>query len=59
MLCGAAAGEATEVRIGRQLGVGYLQVYVMQEQKLLEKYAKEEGIDGLDVTYQPIGSRHC
>jgi NitT/TauT family transport system substrate-binding protein len=56
MLCGAAAGEATEVRIGRQLGVGYLQVYVMQEQKLLEKHAKEEGIDGLDVTYQPIGS---
>ena len=56
VLCGTAAGEATEVRIGRQLGVGYLQVYVMQEQKLLEKYAKEEGIDALDVTYQPIGS---
>ena len=56
VLCGTAAGEATEVRIGRQLGVGYLQVYVMQEQKLLEKYAKEEGIDSLDVTYQPIGS---
>jgi NitT/TauT family transport system substrate-binding protein len=56
VFCGTAAGEATEVRIGRQLGVGYLQVYVMQEQKLLEKHAKEEGIDGLDVTYQPIGS---
>ena len=56
VICGSAAGEATEVRFGRQLGVGYLQIYVMQEEKLLEKYAKEEGIDSLNVTYQPIGS---
>ncbi len=56
IVCGAAAAETTEVRIGRQLGVGYLQAYVMQEQKLLEKYAKEEGIDKLDVTYKAIGS---
>lgn len=52
----AAQAEPKEVRIGRQLGLGYLQLYVMEEQKLLEKYAREEGIEGLTVSYKAIGS---
>lgn len=47
---------AVEVRIGRQLGIGYLQVYVMQDQRLLEKHAKAEGVGDLDVAYHAIGS---
>ena len=47
---------AVEVNIGRQLGIGYLQLYVMQDQKLFEKHAKAEGIDDLQVAYHAIGS---
>ena len=47
---------AVEVNIGRQLGIGYLQVYVMQDQKLFEKHAKAEGIGDFKVTYHAIGS---
>lgn len=56
MFSGLVTAETTEIRIGRQLGVGYLQIYVMQERKLIEKYAKEEGLDNLDVSYKAIGS---
>jgi len=56
MLAFASAAGAVDVRIGRQLGIGYLQVYVMQDQKLFEKHAKAEGIEGFNVTYQAIGS---
>lgn len=51
-----AAAESNQMRIGRQVGLGYLQTYVMQAQKLVEKYAKAEGIDDLQVTYQAIRS---
>lgn len=56
LLALAGAAGAVDVRIGRQLGVGYLQVYVMQDQKLLEKHAKAEGIENFNVTYHAIGS---
>ncbi len=52
----AAHAETKEVRIGRQLGLGYLQLYVMEEQKLVEKFAREEGLEGLTVSYKAIGS---
>lgn len=52
----AARAETKELRFGRQLGLGYLQLYVMEEKKLVEKYAKEEGLEGLTVSYQAIGS---
>lgn len=48
--------NAIEINIGRQLGIGYLQVYVMQENKLLEKHAKAEGVDDFTVHYHAIGS---
>jgi len=37
------------VRFARQLGLGYLQFYVMEEQKLVEKHAKANGIPDLKV----------
>ena len=52
----AANAETKALRIGRQLGLGYLQLYVMEDLKLVEKYAQEEGLDGLAVSYKGIGS---
>ena len=52
----SAPASAIEVNIGRQLGIGYLQLYVMQDRNLFEKHAKAEGIDDFKVTYHAIGS---
>lgn len=52
----STAADAIEVNIGRQLGIGYLQLYVMQAQKLFEKHAKAQGIDDFRVNYHAIGS---
>lgn len=51
-----ARAETTELRIGHQLGLGYLQIYVMQADQLVEKYAQKEGIKDLTVAYSGIGS---
>ena len=56
-LCPALVyAEGTQLHIGRQLGLGYLQIHVMQDLKLVEKYAQKEGIPDLTVTYSAIGS---
>jgi len=53
---GAAFAETSELRLGHQLGLGYLQFYVMNDLGLVQKYAKAEGIPDLKVTYKEIGS---
>ena len=53
---GAAVAETNELRLGHQLGLGYLQFYVMHDLGLVEKYAKAEGLANLAVTYKEIGS---
>lgn len=42
---GAAHAEVNTVRIAKQYGLGYLPLTMMEEQKLLEKHAKAEGLD--------------
>lgn len=44
-LTGAAHAEVDTVRIAKQYGISYLPLTMMEEQKLLEKHAKAEGID--------------
>jgi len=51
-----ARAEVRELRISRQLGLGYLQLYVTEDQKLIEKHAKEAGLGDVKVTYLPLGS---
>ena len=51
-----ARAEVSEVRFARQLGLGYLQFYVMQDQKLVEKHGKAQGLDNLTASYRPLGS---
>lgn len=41
---GAAHAEG-QIRIAQQFGIGYLILDVVQDQKLIEKYGKKEGVD--------------
>src|SRR4051812_23614699 len=52
---GPARAELDELRIGRQLGLGYLQLYVMQDQQLVEKHARAAGLT-VRTRYLPLGS---
>jgi len=51
-----ARAEVGEVRIVRQVGLGYLPLYVAQEKHLVEKHAALAGLDGIKVTYLPLGT---
>ncbi len=46
-----AVAQAPEIRFARQFSMGYLQFNMMQQNKLLEKHAKEAGIPELNVTW--------
>lgn len=52
----AAIAEVSEVRFARNLGLGYLQIYVMQEKGLVEKQAEKLGLKNLKASYRPIGN---
>jgi NitT/TauT family transport system substrate-binding protein len=47
----ASRAEVDELKIAEQYGVSYLPLMVMEDQKLVEKYAKEAGIGNLKVTW--------
>jgi NitT/TauT family transport system substrate-binding protein len=53
---GAAHAEAREVRFARQLGLGYLQFYVMQDKKLVEAQAERAGLGKVTATYAGMGT---
>jgi NitT/TauT family transport system substrate-binding protein len=55
-LVGTASAETGDLRLGHQLGLGYLQFYVMNDLGLVQKYAKAQGLPDLKVTYKEIGS---
>ncbi|HTI48757.1 MAG TPA: ABC transporter substrate-binding protein [Casimicrobiaceae bacterium] len=44
-LAGAARAEMSEIKVAQQYGISYLPLMIMEEQKLIEKYAKAEGLD--------------
>ena len=51
-----AMAEVSEVRFARNLGLGYLQLYVMQEKGLVEKQAEKRGLKDLKASYKAIGN---
>ena len=53
---GTVSAETNELRLGHQLGLGYLQFYVMNDLGLVQKHAKAQGLTDLEVTYKAIGS---
>jgi NitT/TauT family transport system substrate-binding protein len=46
-----ARAELSEVRIAQQYGISYLPLMYMEHQKLLEKYAREEGLGDIKVNW--------
>src|SRR5262245_40857035 len=55
-LTGAAHAEANQVRFARQLGLGYLQFYVMQEKQMLEGQAARLGLGKVTASYSGMGT---
>jgi NitT/TauT family transport system substrate-binding protein len=53
--CGAAFSQSNHVRFARQLGLGYLQFYVMQEKQMVEKQAERTGLK-VTATYSGMGT---
>jgi NitT/TauT family transport system substrate-binding protein len=47
----ARAQEASEVRVAQQFGISYLPLMVIQEQKLIERFAREAGLPEPTVTW--------
>jgi NitT/TauT family transport system substrate-binding protein len=46
-----AAAEATAIRLARQYGIGYLQMMVMENNRLIEKHAREQGLGDIAVSW--------
>lgn len=46
-----ASAQTNEIRLARQFSIGYLQLNVMQHQKLIEKHAKALGIANQKVSW--------
>ena len=55
-LCGAAHAEANQVRFARQLGLGYLQFYVMQDKQMVERQAERAGLGKITTAYSGMGT---
>lgn len=51
-----AHAETGHIRFVRQLGLGYLQFHVMQEQRLVEKHAERAGLGKVKTEWLPLGS---
>jgi len=50
-----ARAEVSEVRIGKQYGLPYIQLIAMEDQKLIEKHAKLQGLGDIKVEWATLG----
>ncbi|MEA3023094.1 MAG: sulfonate transport system substrate-binding protein [Alphaproteobacteria bacterium] len=55
-LAAPAVAEVNQVRFARQLGLGYLQFYIMEDRKLVEKHARELGLGNVTTQWLPLGT---
>ena len=53
---GMARAEQSELRVAKQYGLGYLQMMVMEDQKIVEKNAKAAGLGDVKVTWATFRS---
>lgn len=51
-----ALAEPNELRIAKQYGLGYLQMMVMEDQKMVEKHAKAQGLGDIKVSWPTFRS---
>jgi NitT/TauT family transport system substrate-binding protein len=47
----SAHAEVTGLRVARQYGIGYLQIMVMEHEKLVEKHARAQGLGDVIVSW--------
>ena len=47
----SAHAEVTDLRVARQYGIGYLQIMVMEHEKLVEKHARAQGLGDVTVSW--------
>jgi NitT/TauT family transport system substrate-binding protein len=52
---GPAAAEVSELKIGKQYGLPYIQFVIMEDQKLIEKQAKRQGLGDVKVEWTTLG----
>src|SRR5215813_12300636 len=50
-----AFAETTEIRCAQQYGTSYLALMIMQDQKLIEKHARQAGLGDVNVTWVKLG----
>src|SRR5437868_6014177 len=50
-----AFAETNEIRCAQQYGTSYLALMIMQDQKLIEKHAKQAGLGDVRVTWAKLG----
>jgi NitT/TauT family transport system substrate-binding protein len=53
---GEARAEATELRVAKQYGLGYLQLMMMEDGRLIEKHAKAAGLGDVKLTWATFRS---
>ncbi|MGH6726545.1 MAG: ABC transporter substrate-binding protein [Pseudolabrys sp.] len=51
LLCASAQAQNQEIRLAQQFSMGYLQLNVMQHQKLIEKHATALGLKNVKVSW--------
>ena len=51
-----ARAEATELRVAKQFGSAYMQFFIMQDQKMIEKHAKAAGLGDVSVDWATFRS---
>ncbi|QCI11723.1 ABC transporter substrate-binding protein [Pseudomonas putida] len=58
LLCGLASSTAAfaegKISIAQQFGIGYLLLHVVKDQHLIEKHAKANGLDDIEVEWRTI-----
>src|SRR5215831_15305471 len=53
---GGAFAEQTELRVAKQFGSAYMQFFIMQDQKMIEKHAKAAGLGDVSVDWATFRS---
>lgn len=50
-----ASAEVNEIKIGKQYGLPYIQFVIMEDQKLIEKHARLQGLGDIKVDWATLG----
>jgi NitT/TauT family transport system substrate-binding protein len=51
MMSGRSYAEVSDLKVAEQYGISYLPLMVMEDQRLIEKFAQEAGVPDLKVTW--------